>query len=159
MHGGGAFLSGTNGKLHKKGAALLRIPADRKNLSVIRAFIEEHSRGLSPSNLSDIILAVDEAATNIIIHGYEDGPGMIEVRVTRTTGHVRVTLRDWAPRYNPLNTPPPDTSLPLLERKAGGLGVHLIRNCVDQCDYHAPEDGGNELVLIKRMDRQQKEAE
>jgi anti-sigma regulatory factor (Ser/Thr protein kinase) len=45
--------------------------------------------------------------------------------------------------------PAPDLTGPAEERKPGGLGIHLIRQVMDQLIYRRPEDGGNELTLIK----------
>ncbi len=131
----------------------LRVPAERKELAVIRGFIQTHAStaGFSDESIDDLVLAVDEAATNIVIHGYEEKPGMIEVTFSRAGDTVRITLRDWAPKFDPLQVPPPDITLPLHERKAGGLGIHLIRQCVDEICHTLPEDGGNELLLVKKM--------
>jgi serine/threonine-protein kinase RsbW len=132
----------------------LRVPAERKELSVIRAFVQAQavSAGFSNESIDDLVLAVDEAATNIIVHGYEEKPGKIEVTFSSTSDTARITLRDWAPSFDPLQVPPPDITLPLHERKAGGLGIHLMRQCVDEICHSLPEDGGNELLLVKKMD-------
>ncbi len=76
---------------------------------------------------------------------------MIEVTFATTSDTARITLRDWAPTFDPLQVPPPDITLPLHERKAGGLGIHLMRQCVDEICHSLPEDGGNELLLVKKM--------
>jgi serine/threonine-protein kinase RsbW len=131
----------------------LRVPAERKELAVIRGFVQAQavSAGFSNESIDDLVLAVDEAATNIIIHGYEEKPGVIEVTYSSTNDTARITLRDWAPTFDPLQVPPPDITLPLHERKAGGLGIHLMRQCVDEICHRLPEDGGNELLLVKKM--------
>ena len=132
----------------------MRIPAERKRLESIREFIQAQAALAGPTQhqIDDLIQAVDEAATNIIVHGYQDGPGMIEVEFERLDRMLRVTLRDQAPTFDPDNAPVPDLNLPLQERPVGGLGIFLIRKCVDELIHRVPAGGGNELILVKRLD-------
>lgn len=37
--------------------------------------------------------------------------------------------------FDPLAAGPPDTSLPIEAREIGGLGIHLVRNLMDQVAY------------------------
>jgi len=126
--------------------------AELENLAVIRRFAEETAQSLQANQaaIDDMIQAVDEAVTNIIVHGYAGRPGTIEVRVKRAGNSLVVRLRDQAPRFDPTAVPPPNLTLPLEKRRPGGLGVHLIRQFVDQVRYRAAPQGGNELTLVKK---------
>ena len=126
--------------------------AELENLAVIRRFAEETAQSLQANQtaIDDMLQAVDEAVTNIIVHGYAGRPGTIEVRVKRAGDSLIVRLRDQAPRFDPTTVPPPDLTLPLEKRRPGGLGVHLIRQFVDQVRYHTAPQGGNELTLVKK---------
>jgi anti-sigma regulatory factor (Ser/Thr protein kinase) len=126
--------------------------AELKNLAEIRSFVAEASASLGADAEAtyDLVQAVDEAATNIIIHGYREGPGAIEVDVVRCGDFVAVTLRDQAPVFDPTRVPAPNLMLPLEKRKIGGLGTYLIRQSVDEVRHRALPAGGNELALIKR---------
>jgi serine/threonine-protein kinase RsbW len=104
--------------------------------------------------VDDILLAVDEAATNIIVHGYRGQPGDIEIEVENQDGSLAVSLRDKAPPFDPTRVPMPDLSLPLDQRPFGGMGVHLMRQCMDDVIYRAPPQGGNELILVKKRIQQ-----
>ena len=57
----------------------LHIAAELKNLSLIRRFVQETAAALGADRavIADMILATDEAVTNVIVHGYQDRPGMI----------------------------------------------------------------------------------
>jgi anti-sigma regulatory factor (Ser/Thr protein kinase) len=48
-----------------------------KDLARIRGFVEESAMicGISPTDLPGVLLAVDEAVTNIILYGYDGGSG------------------------------------------------------------------------------------
>lgn len=135
-------------------ATVVRFSAERKNLSVIRDFVAEQmaEAGAVQRDIDDMVQAVDEAATNIIVHGYQDKPGWIDVEIKITEKSASVILRDQAPTFHPDQAPHPDLSLPLHKRPVGGLGVYLIRKCVDELKHNTPEGGGNELVLVKRLE-------
>jgi serine/threonine-protein kinase RsbW len=144
-------------QLLTKPPALLRLErADRSSLAAIRAFVEAQAgaAGLPAGVVDDLIQAVDEAAANIVIHGYGDRPGPLEVEFAilrqQKARQIRLTLRDQAPAFDPRQVQPPDLSRPFHERKAGGMGVYLIRKCIDALDYR-PLNGGNELTLTKTV--------
>ena len=130
----------------------LRIPAELKNLAAIRSFTEESAAELHtpPLAIEDLILAVDEAATNVILHGYQKGPGNLEIVIRRDEDHLVVSLRDQAPQFDPTTVPKPDLSIPLDRRPLGGMGIHLIRESVDEVLYRVLPQGGNELTLVKK---------
>ncbi len=131
----------------------LRVGARLENLRVIRRFVEEHARraGFAGERLDDLILAVDEAATNIVMHGYQTPAGaelgLIEVEVTFHDPAFSVMLRDQAPAFDPTATPIIDDLPPLTERGPGGLGIFLIRKTMDEFRYRRTADGWNELTL------------
>ena len=64
-------------------SASLCIAARLENLAVIRRFVEDATTalGIDPATVASIILAVDEATSNIITHGYQGQPGDIEIDV------------------------------------------------------------------------------
>lgn len=134
-----------------KGDNLLNVSADVENLGVIRRFLEERAAALGASSevIADMILAVNEAATNIIVHGYQGSPGVIEVEIREERGDLWVTMRDRAPHYDPTRAPMPDLNAPLSARPFGGMGVHMMRHYTDELRYRVTPDGRNELTLVK----------
>ena len=100
--------------------------------------------------IDDMIQAVDESATNIIVHGYRDRPSNIEIEVTQEGNALVVRLRDQAPLFDPTRAPPSDVTLPLERRRVGRLGIHLIRQFTDNVTYRITSEGGNELTLRKK---------
>jgi serine/threonine-protein kinase RsbW len=131
----------------------IRVPADRKYLAAIRDFIHEQAKsyGAAPVEIDSLIQAVDEAVANVIIHGYKDGPGEITIEVSDTPDSILVMIRDHAPSFDPTKAPEPNINLPLEKRPVGGLGIHLIRHCVDEISHSVPVNGGNILVLKKKL--------
>jgi anti-sigma regulatory factor (Ser/Thr protein kinase) len=122
------------------------------NLAAIRCFVEDAAQELlaDPHAVEDMIQAVDEAATNIINHGYAGKPGKIEITVQRRDSSLVVHLVDQAPHFDPLQVPPPDLTLSLVQRCPGGLGIYFIRKFMDEVRYTAIPQGGNELTLVKK---------
>ena len=104
--------------------------------------------GVDPDMVYDLLLAVTEAVTNIIEHGYGDQPGWIKIRIDQDGRDIHIVLADQAPAFDPTQVPVPDLSIPLDQRVLGGMGIHLIRQHVDQLRYRAAAEGGNELVMI-----------
>jgi serine/threonine-protein kinase RsbW len=130
----------------------LRIEAELKNLSVIRQFVQERAAafGADQDVIADLILATDEAATNIIVHGYKNQPGMIEIEMSRSGDAIVMYLRDQSPPFDPTSIPAPDVTQPLDERPLGGMGIHLIRQLMDEVTYRLLPQKGNELTMTKK---------
>jgi serine/threonine-protein kinase RsbW len=131
----------------------LQIEADVDNLVTIRQFVQQTTAalGVGQEAQDDVILAVEEAATNIIVHGYQNQPGMIEIDVRKAPDQLIVCLKDRAPNFDPIQVAPPDLTLPLEKRPPGKMGLHLIRQLVDEISYEIPLEGGNQLTLIKTV--------
>ena len=130
----------------------LRVPADVRQLALIRRFVEEQSQALSveQSAVYDLVLAVNEMATNIIVHGYRGQAGEIEISMRQDGDAVEIRLRDQAPAFDPTGARAPDTTAPLHQRPLGGMGIHVTRQMMDSMIHCIPPQGGNELTLVKR---------
>ena len=131
----------------------VRMPAEPGSLSHIRHFVEDQAiaLGADPAIVPDVVQAADEAVTNVIVHGYRGGPGIVEVEVRVTAGTLVVRVRDQAPTFDPTTVPRPDLSRPLEQRPLGGMGVHLMRELTDDITHRSPEGWSNELTLVKRV--------
>jgi serine/threonine-protein kinase RsbW len=131
----------------------LRVAARLENLSGVREFVRSTAAGLAvdPDTVTDVLLAVDEAVTNIIVHGYRGCGGIIELSVKRTDEALVVRLRDECDPFDPCCVAPPDLGVPLEQRRPGGLGIHLMRHMVDEVHHRTTGEGGNELTLVKRL--------
>jgi glutamate/tyrosine decarboxylase-like PLP-dependent enzyme/anti-sigma regulatory factor (Ser/Thr protein kinase) len=130
----------------------LQVPANLERLAEIRRFVQDRSTtlGLDPGNLADVLLAVDEAATNVILHGYRGQEGFLEVEVGREGDALVVRLRDEAPPFDPTTVAPPDRTLPPEQRVLEGMGIYFVRQVMDEVTHRATLRRGNELTLVKR---------
>ena len=137
----------------------LRVPADLERLADVRHFVRDAAASAdAPIDcLDDLVQAVDEAATNVIVHGYRGQRGELEVAVGFDGERFVVTIEDWAPRFDPTSRPEPDLSVPPERRKPGGMGVHLIRAATDELTWQPRPGGGNILRLIRARTKRQEE--
>jgi anti-sigma regulatory factor (Ser/Thr protein kinase) len=130
----------------------LRIAADLKNLAPTRRFVEDAAASWNgdPEAIAEMVLAVNEAVTNTIVHGYQGQPGIIEVEVGYDKDALVVCLRDQAPKLDPTSAPAPDVTLSLGQRPFGGMGIYMMRQLTDELIYRTTSDGRNELILVKK---------
>ena len=128
--------------------------AREENLQAFRDFIEDACRraGVEPSAAFDLKLAVDEACSNIIEHGYSGNePGPIEVSFNAAEGQVVVEIADRGRPFNPKTVQAPDLDSRWQDRRVGGLGWYLISRSVDSVGYDSDPQRGNRLKLIKKV--------
>ena len=99
-------------------------------------------------------VALDELLHNTIVHGFAGrqggGGGAVTIAVELLPDRLMVTLTDDGQPFNPLVTAAPDTARSVEERPVGGLGIHLVRQLMDEVDYHR-RGGRNVVVLVKRL--------
>jgi serine/threonine-protein kinase RsbW len=141
-------------------ARSLRVNADLGELAGIRAFVRAAAADAATpvECLEDLVQAVDEAATNVIVHGYQGAPGWLEVGAGVQGDAFVVRLEDGAREFDPTTSPEPDLSVPPLARKPGGMGVHLMRTCTDAM-AHRPRPGGGNILTLARRIRPEREEE
>lgn len=137
----------------------IRIPSDVGRLAEVREMIRSAATaaGADRAYIADLVQAVDETATNAIVHGHAGRPGWVEVRLAREDDRLVVTIEDDAPLFDPTGVPDPDLGIPPERRQPGGMGVHLARLCVDEIDHRPRPGGGNIVTLVRRLEPQMKE--
>jgi serine/threonine-protein kinase RsbW len=131
----------------------MTLSAELKNLAAVRYFVKQRTAdlGACQRDIEDLVLAVDEATTNIMLHGYRGEAGTIEIELQREGEFLLVRLSDKAPPFDPAGVPPPDLTIPIDQRPFGGMGIHLMREMVDEIHHRPRSQGGNELTLVKRI--------
>ncbi len=129
--------------------------AELESLPVFRDFIKsacKESAQMTEQTCYDLQLAVDEACTNVITHGYAGmNPGSIILALEIGESQVVVNLTDFGHPFEPSNAPVPDIEAGLEDRPMGGFGLFFIYQTMDEVQYRTTEDG-NCLIFIKRLD-------
>jgi serine/threonine-protein kinase RsbW len=137
----------------------LRVSSDLNRLWAVRDLVRSaaNEAGAGEACTADLVQAVDEAATNAIIHGHAGDDGWVEVAVSTRGDQFVVTIEDDAPPFDPTSVPAPDLSIHPSQRRPGGMGVLLARLCVDEMTYRPRPGGGNILTLVRTFERNRKE--
>jgi len=133
-----------------------RFSCSLKNLEEICDYITHcaNEAGLSESEVYAVQLAVDEASTNIIEHGYgEECPERIDITCEPVEEGLKVVIYDDAEPFNPEAVPEPDINVTLENMKPRGLGLYLIHKMMDEVHYESTPNKGNTLTMIKRHSR------
>jgi anti-sigma regulatory factor (Ser/Thr protein kinase) len=114
-----------------------------------------HAAGLRDHELQRVRLAVDEIATNIVTHGYEEAgrSGDLSISAKYDEEQFTIYLEDTGEEYDPRNTPSPDITTSLEKRQLGGLGIYLALWAVDEFYYeHKKNLNRSTLVMQKPCD-------
>jgi sigma-B regulation protein RsbU (phosphoserine phosphatase) len=132
-----------------KPEAKLEITSAPGNCKRARQFIEAWAltAGYSDLERGSIVLAADEAVTNIIRHTYESAPDKpIILSAEITEGRLHLRLRDYGPPVNVETL----KGRALEDLRPGGLGLHLLKNVFSVVE-HAKFPDGNEWHLAKPL--------
>jgi serine/threonine-protein kinase RsbW len=132
----------------------LKVPGRFDRLEQIAKFIEEagEEAGLDTVAICRCQLAVDEACTNIIEHGYHgEDRGPIEIDCEGGGGEIVITIKDQARPFDAEDVPAPHLGDKLDEVQVGGLGVFFMRKVMDEVEF-SHNGQGNKLVLVKRRE-------
>jgi len=150
------------GRMSDKPDLLLEMVANPAYLCGAREMINQIAKrvGFPDSQACQIALAVDEALINVIRHGYDKDPdGRIWVAVTplAATGEgvegLRVVIQDEGRQVDPASI----RGRSLDDIRPGGLGVHIIREVMDEVLYEKRHDVGSHgdlgmrLSMVKRL--------
>jgi serine/threonine-protein kinase RsbW len=130
----------------------LHVQNNTKYLNHVREMLSAQIRrtSLSRTDGNQVILAVDEAITNIMEHGYDQkNEGWIDIDVKASPEKLRVLIEDSGKQFNPNKMEDPDVLQHVEEGKKRGLGIFLMRQIMDEVRYRFKEGNRNEICLVK----------
>ena len=139
---------------NKNTAGELRVKSRTENLSEIRDFVSSNAleAGLPTATVDNIILAVDEACTNIIKHAYKLSPqGEIIIKIDYDEEKFTVTIIDYGKSFEPDRIPRPDLQKYYHEHRVGGLGMYLMKSLMDDVKYTSIPGKYNQVLLSKNI--------
>ena len=120
-----------------------------ESLSILVDFVREFlaAESVSEEAAFDIDLVVEELFTNLVRHGR--GTGDVEVELVRAEGEVRIVIRAAEPSpFDPTAAPRVNANLPMEQRRAGGLGIHFVRQLCSTFRYEWTDGVGTTLVVM-----------
>ena len=129
----------------------LTIPAKPEYITLVRLALSGLS-GLRPfgeETLSDMKLAVTEACTNSVRHGYQEGEGRVEILYELQPDRLVVEVADDGPGFDASGDRPTEENL-----AEGGLGIAIIKAVSDEFESGERSDGrGSRLRFVKLLDK------
>ena len=125
-------------------------PVDSSSLKEIRSFAREvlAKDPMFQNSMDDVVLALAEAAQNIVKHAYSDQPtgDKMKVKIKFDNNQLIIELFDKGSPAIPQNIKPRK----LDDIKAGGLGTFFIGQIMDEVIFKtSATDWVNHLVLKK----------
>lgn len=117
----------------------------------IRARMRESAAafGFTEETVGQLVLAIDEACTNIHRYAYEGRrDGKIEVDVIVESDVWEVRLRDHGKKCDPSKL----KGRELDDVRPGGLGLFFIRQAFDEVHFDQSAEEGTCLILRKRKE-------
>ena len=138
----------------ERGTIELRLVNDLKEIDRCLAGLEEIcERFQIPADIRNAFSVVlDDLLNNVISYAYKDvGEHSIDVLLSTDGQRFIVSVIDEGVEFDPFLSEEPDINGALDERQIGGLGIHLIRNLMD--DHFYRRDGKkNVTTLMKRIE-------
>ena len=130
----------------------LMIPSDVKLLGLVRNFVlgvMRQGNKIPPDKENRIVLAVDEAVSNIIEHAYDfQKSGYIDIEIEIDPQKIQVVLLNNGKNFNPEAIKSPDILEFVKQKRRKGFGLFLIKQVMDEIKYSV-RDGENQLSLVK----------
>jgi len=131
-------------------AIRLTIPAKAEYITLVRLALSGLSRlrPFSEEVLGDLKLAVTEACTNSVRHGYANGEGTVDIVYELQPDRLVVEVADDGPGFDVTGEEPSEENL-----AEGGLGIAIIKAVSDEFEAGEREGGqGSRLRFVKLLD-------
>ncbi len=132
--------------------SLVTFPAEESQLREIKSYVESVclETTLKRKDIDSILLAVEEACTNVIRHAYLYGSGTIRIKITLDKERVIFTIIDNGRSFDFDSSGSPDLDRYVETGRKGGLGIYLIRKVMDDVTYRTAR-GENHLRMVKQL--------
>jgi len=136
----------------------LVVPNDTQYLATVRGEVTKvvEQSAFGPRDQKLLILAVDEAVTNIMEHAYDndlEGELDVELILEADASRFEVVIRDSGKEFDPSAVDIPDITAHVSKGQKHGLGIFLIRQIMDEINYTYVHGEKNQLQMIKYVDR------
>ena len=129
---------------------------DLKRVPRLNTFIDEacEANGFDMATTMQINLAIEEAVVNVMNYAYPAGTkGDITIEAKANKTEMFFIISDTGTPFDPTAKAEVDITLSAEDRSIGGLGIHLIRQIMDNINYERV-DGHNILTLMKKLNKQ-----
>jgi serine/threonine-protein kinase RsbW len=124
------------------------------NLKGIRDFIRGSLKdhGISDVTMNEIVLALDEMCSNMMIHAHNCNPDdLLELHIVFPgMGKLVFEIIDDGTSFDINGFQEPELGSLIHEKRKGGLGIRLVKSIMDNIEYLS-KDGKNVCRLTKKI--------
>lgn len=133
----------------------LTIDACSKNEAFARFCVASFATQLNPTleEIEDIKMAVSEAVTNSIIHGYDGEKGQIFINLGLTQNKIYIEIEDKGKGIENIQKArePLYTSKPHMERS--GMGFTVMEAFMDEIQVFSNIGEGTKICMVKKINK------
>ena len=120
-------------------------PIQGKSLDIIDAVLQTEEVAPVVEGWAMLSVVVEEIVLNIVDYSQSD---YLDVEIIRDEKSLTVRFHDGGVPFNPLEREFPDFSIPMEERKIGGLGIFMVIQYMDDVAYE--HTGGENLLTVRK---------
>lgn len=111
-------------------------PIAGKALEILDAILHTPEVASCKKEFSTLRLICEELVVNVVDYAYpEEAEGYLDIEIEREEDSILIRFKDGGTPFNPLAREMPDITLPLEERRIGGLGIFLTVKKMDEVFY------------------------
>jgi anti-sigma regulatory factor (Ser/Thr protein kinase) len=119
-------------------------PIQGRSLDILDAIIKNEEVASADDVWRKLSVVVEELVLNIVDYANSD---YLDVEIIRDEKSITLRFHDGGIPFNPLEKEEPDFTIPLEDRKIGGLGIFMVTKYMDTVTY---ERTGEENILTVR---------
>lgn len=119
-------------------------PIQGKSLDILDAILKNEEVASADDVWRKLSVVVEELVLNIVDYANSD---YLDVEIIRDEKSITLRFHDGGIPFNPLEKEEPDFTIPLEDRKIGGLGIFMVIKYMDTVTY---ERTGEENILTVR---------
>lgn len=127
------------------------LPARLDALYDAISFVAEETEAVSGGGTNQIELAVEEIFVNICSYAYPDSEGEVEIHCDVADGKLTLCFIDEGIPFDVTKHKAPELETPVEERAPGGMGIYLVRQCMDKISYRR-KGTKNIFTMEKKLD-------
>ena len=130
-------------------------PIAGKSLEILDAILQTPEVASCKKEFNTLRLICEELVVNVVDYAYpEDAEGYLDIEIEKSKDCIVIRFKDGGTPFNPLDREMPDTTLPLEERRIGGLGIFLTVKMMDEVTYNY-ENNENILTIKKTISNEE----
>lgn len=120
-------------------------PIQGKSLDIIEAILNTDEVVPVADGWTLLSVVVEEIVLNIVDYSHSD---YIDVEIIRDEETFTLRFHDGGVPFNPLEREFPDFSIPMEDRKIGGLGIFMVIQYMDDVAYE--HTGGENILTVRK---------